>query len=328
VKKLRAGIIGMGKMGTNHYRILSKLDGVDLVGIVDTRQDIDENPRDFEFFTSVKELVKKGIDYCVIATPTIKHAEICLELISLGIHVLIEKPIASTSHHAREIEEMLRNTNVVVAVGHIERYNSAAQEAKRRIMFGELGKILQIATRRQGPFPARITDVGVTFDLATHDINLTTWLTEQNYLYISANAGFLSGSKNEDLISVTGILQNSIVVNHLVNWLSPLKERTLVITGEKGTYEIDTLNADLTFYENGLIQISNKELEHFRGVTVGNIYKYAFEKPEPLLVEHQSFRDAILGKSNNIVSVKDSIETLRVAESIIKSYQINEMIKL
>jgi predicted dehydrogenase len=107
-----------------------------------------------------------------------------------------------------------------------------------------------------------------------------------------------------------------------------LKERTLVITGEKGTYEIDTLNADLTFYENGLIQISNKELEHFRGVTVGNIYKYAFEKPEPLLVEHQSFRDAILGKSNNIVSVKDSIETLRVAESIIKSYQINEMIKL
>ena len=145
---------------------------------------------------------------------------------------------------------------------------------------------------------------------------------------MSANAAFRSGRKNEDLISISGLLEDSIVVSHLVNWLSPLKERKIVITGEKGTFVADTLRADLTYYENGKIDISKADLAHFRGVTQGDVHILAFEKPEPLVVEHQNFRDAVLGKQSNVVSLEEGARTVQIAEAIIESYTSKSLVKL
>jgi predicted dehydrogenase len=227
-----------------------------------------------------------------------------------------------------KIRDAAKSANVIGAVGHIERFNSALQEARKRVLAGELGTIYQVATRRQGPFPSRISDVGVVKDLATHDIDLTSWITGKKYLQVSANAAFRSGREHEDLISVSGILEDSIVVSHLVNWLSPLKERKIIITGEKGTFVADTLRADLTFYENGKIEISQSELAHFRGVTQGDVHILAFEKPEPLVVEHQNFRDAVLGKPSNIVSLEVGTTTVKIADAIIESYTNKSLVKL
>ena len=326
--KLRTAIIGLGMMGTNHARVLSNLEGIELIAVADPQGDAQKVLPQIKILNSVDEVIKLGVDYCVISAPTAFHEEIALQLITQGIHFLVEKPIADTYASAVKIRDTAKSAKVIGAVGHIERFNSALQEARKRVLAGELGTIYQVATRRQGPFPSRISDVGVVKDLATHDIDLTSWITGKKYLQVSANAAFRSGREHEDLISVSGLLEDSIVVSHLVNWLSPLKERKIIITGERGTFVADTLRADLTFYENGKIEILQTELAHFRGVTQGDVHILAFEKPEPLIVEHKNFRDAVLGKPSNIVSLEEGTTTVKIADAIIESYTNKSLVKL
>jgi UDP-N-acetylglucosamine 3-dehydrogenase len=326
--KLRTAIIGLGMMGTNHARVLSNLEGVELIAIADPQGYAQKVLPQIKVLNNVDEVVKLGVDYCIISAPTAFHEEIALQLIANKIHFLVEKPIADTYASAVKIRDAANAAKVIGAVGHIERFNSALQEARKRVLAGELGTIYQVATRRQGPFPSRISDVGVVKDLATHDIDLTSWITGKKYLQVSANAAFRSGREHEDLVSVSGLLEDSIVVSHLVNWLSPLKERKIIITGEKGTFAVDTLRADLTFYENGKIEISQSELAHFRGVTQGDVHILAFEKPEPLIVEHQNFCDAVLGKPSNIVTLEEGTTTVKIADAIIESYTNKSLVKL
>ena len=109
-----------------------------------------------------------------------------------------------------------------------------------------------MVTRRQGPFPARIADAGVVMDLATHDIDLTAWVTGATYrVGLGARSRTAAAGEHEDLVSAVAELTSGVVVTHLVNWLSPLKERVTTVTGERGCFVADTLTADLTFYQNG-----------------------------------------------------------------------------
>lgn len=328
MRKLRAGVVGFGVMGANHVRVLSNLEDVELVGVADFLVPTKELNYQVNFFKSVDELIESGIDYCIIASPTASHEEVSVKLIESGIHVLIEKPLAHSYESANRIREAAFAKNIIGGVGHIERYNSAIQQARQRVQSGELGEIYQIATRRQGPFPARVADVGVVKDLATHDIDLSSWISGKEYLQVSAQSAFRSGRHFEDLISVSGLLQDSIVVNHVVNWLSPLKERKTIITGERGTYVIDTLRADLTFYQNGKIDISQTDMAKFRGVTQGEVHVFSFEKPEPLVLEHRNFRDAILGRNHEIISLDQGTKIVEVAEAIIRSAKNSETVRL
>jgi len=185
-----------------------------------------------------------------------------------------------------------------------------------------------VSTRRQGPFPARIADVGVVKDLGTHDIDLTAWVTQQTFTSIAARTAFKSGREFEDLVAVTGQLSNGVVTNHLVNWLSPLKERVTIITGEKGAFVADTLTADLTFYANGKVQTTWDDIANFRGVSEGDVIRYAIAKPEPLRVEHEQFCAAVLGETADIVTMRQGLETVRVAEACIESAATGQTISL
>lgn len=328
MSKLRAGVVGVGVMGANHVRVLSNLEGVELVGVADSLGVSLPLPSHVKLVNTVEDLIALGIDYCVISAPTAHHEGLALKLIEHGIHILVEKPLAHTYASAIKIKEAAGASNIIGGVGHIERYNSAIQQARSRVQAGDLGAIYQVATRRQGPFPARIADVGVVKDLATHDIDLTSWITGKEYLQVSAHAAYRSGRQHEDLITVSGLLEDSIVANHVVNWLSPLKERKTIITGERGTYVADTLRADLTFYENGKIDISQSEMARFRGVTQGDVHIFAFEKPEPLMLEHSNFRDAVLGKDHEIVSLEQGARTVKIAEAILESARNLDTVKL
>jgi UDP-N-acetylglucosamine 3-dehydrogenase len=325
---LRAALVGLGMMGQNHARVLSSLEGVDLVAVADPQGDIRGALPNTEILTSIDEVIAKKVDYCIVAAPTAFHEEISLKLIEAGIHILIEKPISHTFDSAQRISSAAAKRGVVGAVGHIERFNAAFQQARSRIQDGALGEIYQISTRRLGPFPARIADVGVVMDLATHDIDLTSWITNLEYKYLSAQAATRSGREHEDLVAIVAGLQNGIVVNHLVNWLSPLKERTTVITGEKGTFVVDTLTSDLTYYENGRIQMSQEQLAYFKGVSQGDVRTFAFEKPEALKTEHQNFRDAVLGLDSAVVTLESGCRTVQVAEAVIASFKSQSQVSL
>jgi predicted dehydrogenase len=249
-KKLRAGLIGLGMMGRHHARVLGSLDGVELVAVADPGGDAHGAAGGREVLPDVRGLIAAGIDFAVVAVPTVFHTETGLALAEAGVHTLVEKPLAPDVESATLLTETFERAGLVGAVGHIERFNPSLQNLRKRLEHGELGEVFQVVTRRQGPFPNRIADVGVVKDLATHDIDSTAWVTRQPYTSVSAHTAYRSGREHEDLIAMTGRLADGTVVNHLVNWLSPMKERVTIVTGEKGCFVADTLTADLTFYAN------------------------------------------------------------------------------
>jgi len=316
---LRAGLIGLGMMGRHHARVLRSLSDVELVAVADPAGDPHGVAGSLPLLSSVEELIAVGIDYCMVAVPTVYHEPIGLALAEAGVHAMIEKPLAQDGAAARRLADAFEQGGLVGAVGHIERYNPALQQLRARLEHGELGTMYQVVTRRQGPFPARIADVGVVKDLATHDIDLTAWVTQQTFRSVAARTAYKSGRAHEDLVAVVGQLADGTVTSHLVNWLSPMKERVTIVTGERGAFVADTLTADLTFHANGLVPTTWDEIASFRGVSEGDVTRYAFPKSEPLRTEHEAFRDAVLGKSNEIVTMRQGLATVAVAEAVLES---------
>lgn len=316
---LRAGLIGIGMMGRNHARVLREIDGVELVGVADPAGDRHRVGGAARIVDTVGDLVALGLDLAVVATPTRFHLQAGLELAAAGVPTLIEKPLATDTGEAEQLVAAFEFAGLVNAVGHIERCNPALRSLRKRLANGDLGEIYQVATRRQGPFPNRIADVGVVKDLATHDIDLTSWVIQSPYGTVAAQTANKSGRAHEDLISITAQMVNGTVVNHLVNWLSPMKERLTVVTGERGAFVADTLRGDLTFHENGEIPTEWAQVQTFRGVSEGDVTRFAIAKPEPLRVELENFRDAVLGKATDAIAMREGMETVRVAEACLQS---------
>ena len=318
---MRVGLVGIGMMGRNHARVLSSLDGARLVAIADPAGDPHRAAGATPVVGTVTEMIERGVDMAVVATPTGFHLGAGLELAAAGIPTLIEKPLATDASESQQLVDAFEGAGLVNAVGHIERCNPALLALRERLDHGDLGEIYQVATRRQGPFPGRIADVGVVKDLATHDIDLTAWVIRSQYRSVSAHSAHKSGRPHEDLISVTAQMEDGTVVSHLVNWLSPLKERLTVVTGERGAFVADTLTGDLTFHENGLIRTEWDQVSSFRGVTEGNSTRFAIPKPEPLRVQHEHFRDAVLGVSDKVVTMREGLRTVAVADACLRSSQ-------
>lgn len=328
-RNLRAGLIGLGMMGRHHARNLKALEGVDLVAVADAHGDPHGAMPGFEILPDVESLIATGIDYAVVAVPTQFHRDVALRLAGAGIHTLVEKPLAFDIEEAQEITAAFERAGLVGAVGYIERYNPALQEMRKRIAEGQLGEIYQIATRRQGGFPARIADVGVVKDLATHDLDLTAWVAQSRYAQVSAVSTRRSGREDEDMVSIAGRLSDGTITNHMVNWLTPFKERVTVVTGENGALVGDTLNADLTFHANGETTTNLWEsMASFRGVSEGDAITYSLQRTEPLRTEHEAFRNAIDGDPSNIVTMRDGLHTVRTVEAVLESARDTSVVRM
>jgi UDP-N-acetylglucosamine 3-dehydrogenase len=316
---LRVGLIGLGMMGRHHARNLRSIDGVDLVAVADANGDPHGVAGGLPILPNVEALIEAEIDYAVVALPTEFHEDAGLRLAAAGVNALIEKPLAKTTEGARRLVEAFASAGVIGAVGHIERYNASLQDLRIRLEGGDLGDLYQISTRRQGPFPNRIADVGVVKDLASHDIDLTAWVTQRNYELVAARTMFKSGREYEDMVAATCQLSGGLMSSHLVNWLTPTKERLTMVTGEKGMFVADTLTADLTFFANGSVDTTWDDIAQFRGVSEGEVRRFAIAKPEPLRIEHEQFRDAILGKPADIVTLEQGTAVVQVCEAMIES---------
>ena len=315
---LRAGVLGLGAMGRNHVRVLGSLEGVELVAVADP---IGGTAGSTKVVAGVEELVACGIDMCVVAIPTEEHVAAGLALAAAGVHALIEKPLALDVRQGQQLVDAFAAAGLVGCVGHVERFNAALRAMHARLEAGELGEAYQVATSRQGPFPARIRDVGVVKDLATHDLDLTAWIIGSSYVEVSAQVARRAGRPHEDLVAAVGRLADGTVTNHLVNWLSPFKQRQIVVTGDQGSFTADTLTADLTFHANGVERLGWDALRQFRGVSEGDMIRFAFPKPEPLAVELSAFRDAVSGGplGREIVTLAEGLGAVAAAEAVLEA---------
>lgn len=323
---IRVGILGIGSMGRHHVRNARALEGFDLVAIADPGGDKFGVAGDLEVLPDVDALIAAGIDAAIVAVPTVFHEEAALKLAAAGVHTMVEKPLAADVESGERVAAAFREAGLVGAVGYVERCNPALLEMRRLLQEGHLGEVYQVVTRRQSPFPARISDVGVVKDLATHDVDLAAWIAGAPYETVFAQTTNRSGREHEDMVTISGRFANGVLVNNLVNWLTPFKERTTVVTGERGALVADTAMGDLTFYENGDMPVQWDQIAAFRGVSEGAVVRYALNKREPLAVEQEHFRDAILGVGNEHVSMDEGLQALRVVEGILESARTGQSV--
>src|SRR5512135_2518903 len=178
---MKLAVIGVGAMGRNHARVYGEMGGVELVGVADANgQAAAAVARRvgcpaYEDYRAMLDQERPAA--VSVAVPTVEHLAVALEVIGRGIHLLIEKPIAFRVEEGLKIIEAAERAQLCLMIGHIERFNPAVIALKEHLAKGELGRVFQVDAHREGPFPARVQDVGVVIDLAVHDLDVMRYIT-------------------------------------------------------------------------------------------------------------------------------------------------------
>lgn len=315
---MRVGLIGLGVMGRNHLRVLQSLDAISSIVVFDNIKIHLNNSSKVVVAASLNELLAFSLDYAVVALPTSHHSQVAIELSKLRIPTLIEKPLAANLEESLTISKSFSESNTFCGVGHVERFNSALAMLKQKLEEGLVGTPIQITTNRTGPFPNRISDVGVVRDLASHDIDLVMWLTGSRYSTLHSQIARVRKSEHEDLFLATGRLENEVLINHVINWLTPMKRRETTVLGQNGLLVADLLRSELRFYENGTQGSDWGAYMHFRGVTEGQMTKFAVPTREPLQSEHEAMIESVAGTGvQNICTLAEALEVMKVLEDVV-----------
>src|SRR5471032_1791037 len=299
-RTLRVGVVGVGVMGSNHARVFAGLPGVELVGVADP----DRKQADFVARTlgcvavaDVAELLDKEVDAITIAAPTHLHRDIALACIARGVHVMVEKPIASSVEEGNDIINAARRAGLTLMVGHVERFNPAVEAIKDAIRNED---ILSIAITRVGPFPPRMSNVGVVIDLAVHDIDLIRWFTDSDIIEVQPQ--LLSAVAEREDIALLQFRTASGVLAHInTNWLTPFKARNVTIA-TRGKYVMgDLLTRQVTecfgFQADGSYSM--------RHLSVGH--------DEPLRAELISFIESVRDGKPPAVTGEEAVASLEIA---------------
>lgn len=321
---LKAAVIGVGSMGRNHARVYRELAETELVAVADPNPQVaegvarDQQARAYGDYRAM--LAAELPDIVSVVVPTEQHFEVATAALEAGCHVLVEKPITSTVEQGLGLIAHAEALGRQLMVGHIVRFDPAVQELKRRLDANELGRIFQVRSQRLGPFPARVRDVGVVIDLATHDVDITSYVTGQPIVRVYAETQREIHSSHEDLLIGTLRLASGAVGLLEINWLTPTKTRTLTITGERGMFVVDYLMQDLYYYENQeALPISWDQISMIKGVSEGRMIRYPINKMEPLKIELQAFAQSIIAGAPAPVSGREGLAALRTALALVRS---------
>ncbi len=310
-------------MGRNHLRVLSDLEGAQLAAVCDQDTSTVEAASlkySVPGYSSWDEMLERErLDAAVIAVPTRFHAQAGLAALAHGLHVLIEKPIASSLDEGRKLLAAAKKAGRLLAVGHIERFNPAVKELQRRLAAGEIGRIYQIQARRLGPFPARIRDVGVVVDLATHDVDVMHHLAASEVLRLYAETEQRIHTDHEDILNALLKFDSGVLGVLQVNWLTPTKIRELSVLGERGMFVCNYLTQDLTFYKNADMPAPSDAPGHPKAVTEGEAVTFPIPPGEPLKLELQAFVQAVRGERPLEVDGEAGLRALHLALSLVTS---------
>jgi len=329
---LKVAVVGAGSMGTNHLRVLQDFDddSFHLVGVADSQEStLARAVRRYHvagFADHRRMIFETCPDLVVVAVPTNLHCEVASYALERGIHVLIEKPIATTEEEARALIELSRRHGAAIAVGHIERFNPAVVELKQLISSGTLGQIFSLHARRVGPYPPRIRDVGVALDLATHDLDAMRSLIGADIERVYAETQRRIERDHDDLLFGIVRFANGTVGMLDVNWITPTKVRELRVTGERGMYLVNYLTQELYFFENDYTPTSWDALRTQLGVSEGTMTRLKIQKVEPLRAEYEDILAALMAGRSPTVTAEDGLAVLQLVHRLIGSTRVGEVV--
>jgi UDP-N-acetylglucosamine 3-dehydrogenase len=329
-RPLRAGVVGLGMMGRNHVRVWDEsVPGVELVAVADPdaealrRTSFGRRARGYE--DASRMFAEEELDLVSIVAPTSVHLPVTLAALRAGANVLVEKPIAATREEADGMIAAASDAGRMLTVGHIERFNPAIRELRRRLDAGELGRIFQIHATRLGPFPARIRDVGVVVDLAPHDLDIMRYLVGSEPTRIYAETERRIHTEHEDLFNGIMKFENGVIGVLDINWLTPTKRRRLTVTGERGMYLADYIDQDLIFYANpDAAQVWQRRGDGGTGAPItsvaeGEMTRRRIRREEPLVVELNAFARAVRDGGPPPVEPHDAMVALLLARKMVES---------
>lgn len=308
MEEIKVAVIGVGHLGSIHARIYSRLNGVKLIGVCDTDEKRARKiAREFRtsYFTDYRSLIGK-IDAVSIAVPTNLHYEVSKPLLENRINLLIEKPITKTIEEADELLEIAKNKNLILQVGHIERFNSAFLVAEKVI-----NRPIFIECHRLGPYKQRSTDIGVVLDLMIHDIDIILGLVKNKIKDIEAiGAPVLSGY--EDIANVRLKFNNNAICNVTASRITNKIMRKIRIFQKDAYISLDYFKPSCLIY-----RMVNKKI---------TCQRVRIKKEEPLKLELESFINCIRTKEKPLVSGLEGREALAIALKIqdqIKNFNPN-----
>src|SRR5579883_1441871 len=299
-RPLRLGVVGVGVMGSNHARVLAELADVKLVGIADA----DERQRNYvsqalgcSGHADVESLIAAGVDAITIAAPTHLHRDLALTCIRNGVHILVEKPIAPSVVEGQAIIAAAERADVTLMVGHVERFNPAVEAIKNAIRDED---ILSIAITRVGPFPPRMSNVGVVIDLAVHDIDLIRWFTDSDIVEVQPQLSSAIAER-EDIALLQFRTASGVLAHINTNWLTPFKARNVTVA-TRGKYVMgDLLTRQVTecfgFKPDGAYSMRHLPVGH----------------DEPLRAELIAFLHAVRTGGVPAVTGEEGVASLEIA---------------
>jgi predicted dehydrogenase len=293
--KMRAGVAGAGAMGRNHARIYSLLDGVELAAVYDADRARAEAVV-AEFGGKAVDTLEELAEHCdlaSVAVPTVAHREVGCFLMEHGVHVLIEKPIASTVADAQALVDTSRRCEKLLAVGHVERFNPVLKQLESR-----LTKPRFIEAHRLSPFPNRSMDIGVVLDLMIHDLEVILHLVKSPVVGIDA-VGVSVLTPTEDIANARLRFENGCVANVTASRISPERMRKIRVFQEDCYLSLDYQQQEGQMYAKVDTGIAKFDVE--------------IEKGEPLMGELQSFAEAVSRGEKPAVTGQQGLAALELA---------------
>jgi len=325
-ENIRTGVIGVGSMGQNHARVYSEISN--LVGVCDSNKFQGEEiaaKYNVPFYSDIDELLKK-VDAVTIAVPTTLHLPIARRASSHGVNMLIEKPLSISPKDSEEIIKLAYVNKVKLAVGHIERHNSVIGYAKRKILSGKWGEVISLSSKRVSNYPERITDVGVVFDLGIHDLDILSYLTGEKVSSVYAVGGNKKLEEKEDFVSIVLTFESGKVGYCEINWLTPMKIRSLNINCTSRYIELDYISQSAKQYSSKFLNLDKSNL--YSTELDIKLEESQIEKVEPLRLELLDFLNSIETDSDPLVTGEDGLNAVIIATAVLNSLKSKKKVDL
>ena len=309
---LNIAVIGLGNMGQHHAKAYTRLENVNFVAACDHNIDrfnsiIKQDTT--KYYASVSTMLDhESIDAVSICVPTSFHFDIAKKCIDYGVAVLVEKPIAESVEDAQALVQYAKDRNVLLTVGHIERFNPAVLKAKSMIEAGDLGIVHAIQCKRYGPFPKQIKDADVMVDVAVHDIDIVQFLIKDKLVQTDLYTNNIHCDDRADYGHLMMRFESNLMVNIHVSWALPFKQREIEIVGDKGIAIIDCIKQAITFHS-----VEVEKGADFVGLPLSEPQSVTIEKREPIIEECNAFATAVLNQTAPFICPEQATEALSLA---------------
>lgn len=318
---IKHGLIGIGRMGRYHFKLLQEIHNAKFVAVSDLNKPSQEelDAHNITFFSDYKEMLKV-VDSVTVAVPTTLHYDVVKEALNAGVHVLVEKPICTKYEQAVELFELAQKKKLTLMLGHVERFNGAIQELEKIVH-----KPYLIESRRVGPFIETVRTDSIILDLMIHDIDLILNIAKSNIVDVKVS-GRAVKSLLPDYAVATLIFENNLCANIVSSRITEKKERTMTISQENALIQLDFTNQDINIYRKG----SSHKILHDDNITYKNEYiqeRLFVYKDNPLKLEIMAFFDVVKSKTTNpdtIAQIEKDLHSMKIIfelnDKLLKEY--------